>query len=57
MEVSVLQKKKLVLILIKQIQNLSVRYNNESSYLFVNVEEIIKFKVNNKNVSLPIEFF
>ena len=45
-------RKKLVLILVKQRQ--SVHCNGHSSYLFVNGEEIYKFKAN--NVNYPTQF-
>ena len=32
---------------------LSVHYNVDNSYLFVNRKEIFKFKANNKNVNFP----
>ena len=35
---------------------LSLHYNDDNSYLFVNGKEIIKFKVDNKNVNFPIRF-
>ena len=46
------QRKKLVLILLQQIQNLclSLHYETDNSYLFFNGNEIIKFKADNKNV-------
>ena len=47
------QKKSLVLILLKQAK-LSLQYNADNSYLFVNGGEIFKFKADNKNVNFPI---
>ena len=41
------QKKKLVLTLVKQIQNLPQVYNGDESYLYLNKTEICKFKANN----------
>ena len=35
---------------------LSLDYNYDSSYLFVNGKEIYKFKANNKNVNFPTQF-
>ena len=35
---------------------LSLHYNADNSYLFVNGEEIFKFKVDNKNVNFPTQF-
>ena len=35
---------------------LSLNYNVENSYLFVNGKEIFKFKANNKNVNFPTQF-
>ena len=32
---------------------MSLHYNDDNSYLFVNGKEIIKFKVDNKNVTFP----
>ena len=32
---------------------LSLHYNDDNSYLFVNGKEIIKFKADNKNVNFP----
>ena len=32
---------------------MSLHYNADNSYLFVNGKEIIKFKANNKNVNFP----
>ena len=37
--------------------SLSLHYNANSSYLFVNGKQIFKFKADNKNVNLPICFF
>ena len=57
MEASVQQRKSAVLILVKQTKFcLSLHYNGESSYLFVNGKEIFKFKANNKNVNFPTQF-
>ena len=50
MKASVNQRKKLVLIC------LSLHYNGDNSYLFVNGKEIIKFKADNKIVNFPIWF-
>ena len=36
---------------------LSLHYNADNSYLFVNGKEIITFKVDNKNVNFPIRFY
>ena len=35
---------------------LSLHYNDNNSYLFVNGKEIIKFKAGNKNVNFPTRF-
>ena len=35
---------------------LSLHYNDDNSYLFVNGKKIFKFKANNKNVNFPIPF-
>ena len=35
---------------------LSLHYNGDNSYSFVNGKEIYKFKANNKNVKFPIQF-
>ena len=36
---------------------LSLNYNVDNSYLFVNWKEIFKFKADNKNVNFPIQFY
>ena len=36
---------------------LSLHYNADNSYLFVNGKEILKFKVDNKNVCFPTQFW
>ena len=36
---------------------LSLHYNADNSYLFVNGKGIIKFKSNNKIVNIPTRFF
>ena len=35
---------------------LSLHYNGDNSYSFVNGKETYKFKANNKNVKFPIQF-
>ena len=35
---------------------LSLHYNDDSSYLFINRKEIFKFKANNKNLNFPTQF-
>ena len=35
----------------------SLRYNGDNSYLFVNGQEMFKFKANNKNVNFSTQFF
>ena len=35
---------------------LSLHYNHDNSYLFVNGKEIFKFKANNGNVNFPTQF-
>ena len=35
---------------------LSLHYNHDNSYLFVNGKEIFKFKANNGNVNIPTQF-
>ena len=56
-EALVHQRKSLVLILVKQTHfPLSLHYDVDNSYLFVNGKEIFMFKVNNKNVNFPTQF-
>ena len=52
------KKKVLVLISLKQTQNfvLSLHYNADNSYLFVNRKEMLKFKRDNKSVNVPAQF-
>ena len=51
------QIKRLVLILLKQTNIcLSLHYNVDNSYLFVNGKEIFKFRDDNKNVNFPTKF-
>ena len=35
---------------------LSLHYNHDNSYLFVNGKEIYKFKINNRGVNFPTQF-
>ena len=35
---------------------MSLHYNADNSYLFVNGKEAFKFKANNKNVNFPTQF-
>ena len=35
---------------------LSLHYNADNSYLFVNGKEIFKFKANNENINFPHQF-
>ena len=35
---------------------MSLHYNSDNSYLFVNGKEIFKFKADNKNVNFPTQF-
>ena len=35
---------------------MSLHYNADNSYLFVNEKEIFKFKADNKNVDFPSQF-
>ena len=51
-------EKSLVSILVKQNTKfcLSLHYNADNSYLFVNEKEIFKFKTDNKNVDFPTQF-
>ena len=35
---------------------LSLHYNSDNSYLFMNGKEILKFKTKNKNVNFPTQF-
>ena len=35
---------------------MSLHYNADNSYLFVNGKEIFKFKADNKNVNFPYQF-
>ena len=46
-------KKKLILVLVKQRQIfcLSLHYNSDNSYLFVNRKETYKFNASNKNAN------
>ena len=59
MEALVHQRKTLVLILANQTQKfcLTLHYNADNSYLFVNEKEIFKFKANNKKPTFPTESF
>ena len=36
---------------------MSLHYDADNSYLFVNGKEILKFKVDNKNVYFPTQFW
>ena len=36
---------------------LSLNYNRDNSYLFVNGKEIFKFEADNKNLNFPMQFF
>ena len=36
---------------------LSLHYNGDNIYFFVNGKEIFKFKADNKNVNFPTQFF
>ena len=54
MEDLVYQIKSLVLVLVNFF--LSLHYNADNSYLFVNENEIFKFKADNKNVNFPTQF-
>ena len=54
MEALVLQKKTLLLILVKQAKFcLSLYYNGDNTYLFVNGTKIFNFESDNKNVNFP----
>ena len=57
METLVLQRKSLVLTLVKQTFLFSSHFNANNSHLFVNGKEIFKFKVDNKNFNFPAKFF
>ena len=35
---------------------MSLHYNDDSSYLFINRKEIFKFKANNKSLNFPTQF-
>ena len=35
---------------------MSLHYNAENSYFFVNEKEVFKFKANNKNINFPTQF-
>ena len=35
---------------------MSLQYNADNSYLFVNGKEIFRFNANNKNVNFPTQF-
>ena len=52
------QKNILGLILLKQIQNfcMSLHFNTDNSYLFVNGKDIFKLNPDNKNVNFPNQF-
>ena len=52
------QRKKLLLILLKQTQNFcfSLHYNADNSYLFVNGKEVIKFKTDKKMLTFQLDF-
>ena len=54
MEDLVYQMKSLVLVLVNFF--LSLHCNADNSYLFVNENEIFKFKADNKNVNFPTQF-
>ena len=57
MEALVHQKKSLVLILLKKTNLLlSLHYNADNSYLFVNGKEIFKFKADNRNDNFLTRF-
>ena len=51
-----LQEKKFSINFTKANIKLSLHYNADNSYLFVNEKEIIKFKTNYKNVNCPTQF-
>ena len=53
MEALLHQKKKLVLTLVKQKQNLHC--NGDNSYLFVNRKKNLKFKADNGNINFPTQ--
>ena len=36
---------------------MSLHFNSDNSYLFVNGKEIYKFKASNKNANFPFKFF
>ena len=36
---------------------MSLHYNTDNSYLFVNGKEIFKFNADNKNVTFPTQFW
>ena len=36
---------------------MSLHYNGNNSYLFVNGKEIFKFKADNKNINIPTQFY
>ena len=58
MEALVYQRKSLALVLVKQMRKiyLSLHYNNDKSYFFINGKEIFKFKSDNKNVKFLTQF-
>ena len=58
METLVYPKKSLVIILVKHTQKfcLSLHFNSDRNYLFVNGKEIFKFKADNNNVNFPTQF-
>ena len=57
MEALVHQKKKFSISKANTKFCLSLHYNGNNSYLFINGKEIYKFKTSNKNVNLPTRFF
>ena len=59
MEALVHQKKKLSINFSKANTKLclSLHYNGDNSYLFVNEKEIFKVKDDNKNVNIPTQFY
>ena len=57
MEALAHQRKSLILILLKKTQNFVLVYiNADNSNLFVNGQEIFKFKADNKNANFPTQF-
>ena len=51
------ERKRLVLVLLKKNFCLSLHYNADNTYLFINGKEIFKVKANNKNINFQTQFY